>query len=153
MALKKDSKLDLKITYDDLLNNSKYLWDVSNKDLISQNIQKVHKKHVTQIIKLQNKQNQIISIGEDGFLKVCDLISKQVIKSFKICDLNLSSFVALKEDEIYAIGCWDNKLYIFNLNYGSKIKVISAHNESISSIIYLNNSNILLTASWDCTVK
>ncbi len=59
----------------------------------------------------------------------------------------------MKEDEIFAIGCWDNKLYIFNLNYGSKIKIINAHNESISSVVYLKFKCVLLTASWDCTVK
>jgi factor associated with neutral sphingomyelinase activation len=77
-----------------------------------------------------------MSIGEDGFLKVSDLVSKTVIKSFKICDLNLSGLVAIKEDELFAIGSWDNKLYIFNLNYGSKVKVISNHNESISAICF-----------------
>ncbi|EGR33579.1 neutral sphingomyelinase activation associated factor, putative [Ichthyophthirius multifiliis] len=154
MSIKSDNFYEQQnLTYSEIINNSKYLWDISDRNLIVQNIQKVHKKHVTQIIKLVNKPNQIISIGEDGFLKVCDLQSKQVIKSFKICDLNLSSFVVLKEDEIFAIGCWDNKLYIFNLNYGSKIKIIKAHNESISSIGYLKSKCVLLTASWDCTVK
>lgn len=40
----------------------------------------------------------------------------------------------IKEDEVYAIGCWDNKLYIFNLNYGSKTSTIEAHNDSISAV-------------------
>lgn len=95
----------------------------------------------------------MVSIGEDGFLKVSDLVTRSVIKSFKICDLNLSGFVPIKEDEIFAIGSWDNKLYVFNLNYGSKVKVISIHNESISSICYLSACSTLFTASWDCTVR
>ncbi|KAL4472641.1 hypothetical protein ABPG74_018590 [Tetrahymena malaccensis] len=137
-------------------NSNKYLWEVydGNKSQLQVDlISKAHKKNVTQIRKLKKKQNQIISIGEDGFLKVCDLPNKSVIKSFKICDLNLSSFVPIKEDEIFAIGCWDNKLYIFNLNYGSKVKVLSIHNESISSLSYFSSLNTLFTASWDCTVK
>lgn len=61
-----------------------------------------------------------MSIGLDGFLKVTDFVSRKVIKSFKICNFCLSSLIPLKNDEIFAIGSWDNKLYIFNLNYGNK---------------------------------
>jgi len=61
--------------------------------------------------------------------------------------------VAIKEDEIFVIGGWDNKLYVFNLNYGSKVKILSAHNESVSSLCFFPTSSILFSASWDCTVK
>jgi len=43
------------------------------------------------------------------------------MKSFKICDFCLSTMVVIKQDEIFAIGSWDSKIHIFNINYGSKI--------------------------------
>ena len=76
--------------------------------------------------------NNLITIGSDGFLKIFDLKEKSVLKSFKICDFCLSVIVPIKNEEIFAvyiylllilcinkIGSWASKIHLFNINYGS----------------------------------
>mmetsp|Transcript_8685 Transcript_8685/g.7636 ORF Transcript_8685/g.7636 Transcript_8685/m.7636 type:complete len:136 (-) Transcript_8685:102-509(-) len=76
-----------------------------------------------------------------------------VSRSFKVCDLTLSSLAELKSNELYALGSWDNNLYIFNMNYGTKVFGESLHDDAISSILFDKHKSILYTGSWDCSVK
>ena len=52
---------------------------------------------------MKNEPNKVISVSFDGCLKVVDLESKTVKKSFKVCDLALSACQVIKEDEVYAV--------------------------------------------------
>ena len=68
-------------------------------------IPKAHKKYIyinysqiTCAIHLQTKPNSLLTIGQDGFLKIFDVYDKICIKSFKICDFVLSSIAMLKQD-------------------------------------------------------
>ena len=89
----------------------------------------------------------------DGFLKVIDINNNQILKSFKICSFCLSCITTLKDSELFGLGSWDNKIYLFNVNYGSKIKTINAHNDSISDLVYLKKKQLLISSSWDCTLR
>lgn len=102
-------------------------------------------------------------MGQDGFLKVIDTKETQVLKSFKICDFCLSTLVAIKTDEIFAvhplchahmqIGSWDSKVHVFNINYGSKVQVVDKFNDAVSALVYLRKRRLLVTGSWDCSLK
>ena len=59
----------------------------------------------------------------------------------------------LKNDETFAIGGWDNKIYLFNIVYGSKSKPFVAHDNSIIDMAYMTKRKTLITASWDCSIK
>ena len=72
------------------------------------------------MVHLDSKPNSLLTIGQDGFLKIFDVYDKTCIKSFKICDFVLSSITMLKTDETFAIGSWDNNIYLFNIVYGSR---------------------------------
>lgn len=37
------------------------------------------------------------------------------------------------------LGSWDNKLYVFNLKYGNKIDYVEAHDDSITTLVYLRS--------------
>lgn len=61
-------------------------------------IPKAHKNQITCAIHLHSKPNSLLTIGQDGFLKIFDVYEKVCIKSFKICDFMLSSIAVLKQD-------------------------------------------------------
>jgi hypothetical protein len=61
-------------------------------------IPKAHKAAITKIVNLPSKPNTIVTIGQDGFLKVFDTYERSCQKSFKISDSCLSSIVSIKGD-------------------------------------------------------
>jgi len=67
--------------------------------------------------------------------------------------LSLSCATCIKDNELYALGGWDNNIYIYNLNYGNKIYSDQAHGDAISSLVFDSTKNIIYSASWDCTLK
>jgi hypothetical protein len=69
-------------------------------------------------IHLHSKPNSLLTIGQDGYLKIFDLYEKVCIKSFKICDFNLSSIAMLKQDETFAV-----KHYLFRSEPGIIISI------------------------------
>ncbi len=92
-------------------------------------------------------------MGQDGFLKVVEFGSRSVLKSFKISEFCLSAWAVVKEGEVFALGSWDNMIYIFNLVYGSRSKPLQAHDNSVSALLFLPLQSRLISASWDCTLK
>jgi factor associated with neutral sphingomyelinase activation len=84
---------------------------------------------------------------------VVDLYDKNCQKSFKICEVCISAIAAIKPDELYALGSWDNNIYLFNIVSGNKSKPVVAHNNSISDLKYLTKRKRLLSSSWDCYIK
>jgi len=128
------------------------LWDTEEFDRIqTQQVHKVHKGEISQVLELS--ENRVLSIGYDGFIKLTQIKDMIVSRSFKVCDMSLSSIVQLKENELYALGAWDNNVYIFNLNYGTRVFSESLHNDAISQIVYDPNRSVFCTGSWDCSVK
>jgi factor associated with neutral sphingomyelinase activation len=122
-------------------------------DIKFNEIPKAHKMPITRMLSLTSKPNTIVSIGQDGFLKVFDLVERACQKSFKICEFCLSSIVPIKGDEIFAIGSWDNSIYLFNIVYGSKSKPVLAHDNSVSDLVFLPKRKRLVSSSWDCSIK
>ena len=40
---------------------------------------------------MQNQEDKFVTTSHDSFLKVIDLKSKNIVKSFKVCDLSIST--------------------------------------------------------------
>jgi factor associated with neutral sphingomyelinase activation len=122
-------------------------------DIKFSEIPKAHRMAITHITPLASRPNTVITISQDGFLKVVDLYDKNCQKSFKICEVCISAIAAIKPDELYALGSWDNNIYLFNIVSGNKSKPVVAHNNSISDLKYLTKRKRLLSSSWDCYIK
>lgn len=52
---------------------------------------------------MKSKPNTLLTISQDGFLKIFDVYDKSCTKSFKICDFTLSCVAMLKPDETFAV--------------------------------------------------
>ncbi|CAD8114000.1 unnamed protein product [Paramecium primaurelia] len=136
------------------INVEGLIWEnLDKKDQFTNKvISKAHKTNITDMVVLE-KKNLLVTIGQDGFLKVIDLKEFTVLKSFKVDEFCLSVIVVLKQDEIFAIGSWGSQIHVFNINYGSKVQVVQRFNNSVSSLVYLQKKKILITGSWDCSLK
>ena len=53
---------------------------------------------ITKAVHLDSKPNSLLTISQDGFLKIFDVYDKVCIKSFKVSDFVLSSIAMLKSD-------------------------------------------------------
>jgi hypothetical protein len=48
-------------------------------------------------------EERILTVGNDGFIKVIDIQEKAILKSFKVCDFCLSSSQKLTDPDIFAV--------------------------------------------------
>ena len=42
---------------------------------------------------------------------------------------------------------------MYDLDYGKVTNVVGAHDDAVSCLNYLKEDNILISGSWDCSVK
>lgn len=72
-----------------------------------------------------------LSVGKDGFIKLTDFGTLEVKKSFRISDMPCSDLIQMTK-EVFLVSGWDGNLHIFNLNYGSTVSSIQAHDDAVT---------------------
>ena len=91
-----------------------------------------------------------LTVGKDGFIKLTDFETLEVKKSFKISEMPCSDLVQLTK-EVFVVSGWDSNLHIFNLNYGSTVNSIPAHDDAITSIELLPSLvSLSYCSEYDC---
>ncbi|OMJ93774.1 hypothetical protein SteCoe_3221 [Stentor coeruleus] len=108
----------------------------------------LHKKRISSINILNDR---ILTTGHDGCVKVVTLDKLQK-RSFTVCTLPISSSCVMNEKSI-AAGCYDNKLYIFNIGNGRVSQTINAHDDAISAVEYIDELSAIASVSWDAQLK
>jgi Beige/BEACH domain len=88
------------------------IWNASNlKRLSTSYISKVHKRYLNNLSFRSSEisalcplsDNRILTVGHDGFIKITQYQENNVARSFKVCDITLSSVTELKKNELYAV--------------------------------------------------
>ncbi|CAG9322235.1 NSMAF_3 [Blepharisma stoltei] len=130
---------------DTLLWNSHIIASKTNDDVSEITL---HKKRISSINELNN---QIITTGHDGCIKVLTLNPVKK-RSFPICDLAISCSAIINEKNIVS-GSYDSKLYVFNLSTGRVVDKISAHSDAISCCLNYEELGFIATGSWDCHIN
>mmetsp|Transcript_6052 Transcript_6052/g.6750 ORF Transcript_6052/g.6750 Transcript_6052/m.6750 type:complete len:935 (-) Transcript_6052:159-2963(-) len=98
--------------------------------------------------------DRMLFTATDGTVKVYSYKKKAKKMQFSVSNLALSCMDPLQEaGDMFAIGSWDNNLYVFNLAYGTIADSLYAHDDAVSACQVENEKNVVLTGSWDCTVK
>lgn len=72
-----------------------------------------HKDSVTSIIQKNTTSNEIISVGQDGMLKLYNTNERKLTHSVSLSLLSLSSCISyytLSQRNILVAGSWDNTL-------------------------------------------
>lgn len=115
-----------------------------------------HKEIVSTIIEMNGKGNDIASVGHDGNLKIYSLKDEKLTRSVSLSNLPLSSCVFYKttsQQNILVASSWDNTLIFYDLEFGKVIYVLLGHDDAVSSLSWSPLRNILISGSWDCTIK
>uniref|UniRef100_A0A1E1WCL3 BEACH domain-containing protein n=1 Tax=Pectinophora gossypiella TaxID=13191 RepID=A0A1E1WCL3_PECGO len=98
----------------------------------------LHKEAVTCALR---QGSRIISVGKDGTLKVYDIQQKKQIRSIILCDTPLSQCVMVDEN-IVAVGSWNNEIYLYDVEYGRVVESFRAHDDSVSCLLWLEKGII-----------
>jgi len=111
---------------------------------------KLHRGRIPSLL-LSKDSNTIFSVSQDLSLKIYDIINNKQVRSMKISQLNLSSCGLSTDEKRVYIGCWDNHVYVYSVDYSRIIDTVYAHDDAVSCMHV--NDDLLVTGSWDATVR
>ncbi|CAL7951198.1 unnamed protein product [Xylocopa violacea] len=116
-----------------------------------------HKESVSSIT-ITNKEeiNEIISVGQDGMLKLYSIKNKKLTRSVSLSSLPLSSCISYytpSHRNILVAGSWDNSLIFYDIEFGRVIDILQGHEDAISCLALSSTRRIIISGSWDCTAK
>ena len=129
------------------------IWDVFNTSCIITFNE--HTSKVTEIHYATNKPNVLVSSSLDGTVRVYDLIK---YKNFRTMTTpNPTQFTCCAVDfsgDIVCAGSLDTySIYVWSIKTGDLIDVLAGHTAPVSSLVFSNIKDMLLSGSWDNTVK
>ncbi|XP_001651497.2 protein FAN isoform X1 [Aedes aegypti] len=110
-----------------------------------------HKDEITSML-LDEESKHIFTTSKDGTFKCYSLHERRQIRSVQISDMPLSA-IRLTNGKSAILGCWDNSITIYNLDYGKISQVIAAHDDAVSCLSTVKGCEVLVSGSWDCSVK
>ncbi|XP_055537096.1 protein FAN-like [Wyeomyia smithii] len=110
-----------------------------------------HKDEITSLL-LDETMGSIFTTSKDGTFKCYSLTERRQTRSVQVSDMPLSA-ARLTSEKLIILGCWDNSIIIYNLDYGRISQVISAHDDAVSCLSSVDASELLVSGSWDCSVK
>ncbi|XP_058815825.1 protein FAN-like [Topomyia yanbarensis] len=110
-----------------------------------------HKDEITSLL-LDETMGSIFTTSKDGTFKCYSLTEKRQIRSVQVSDMPLSA-ARLSSGKSIILGCWDNSIIIYNLDYGKISQVIPAHDDAVSCLSTMEGNDLLVSGSWDCSVK
>ncbi|XP_068670039.1 protein FAN-like isoform X4 [Montipora foliosa] len=111
---------------------------------------KLHKDTVTSV-RLSKDCKNVFSVSQDTQLKMYSIENKKQLRGINLSSMALSSCAIMPDSKTIIVGSWDNKIYIYSVEYGRVVDTKSGHDDAISCLSW--NDGILVTASWDSTVK
>ncbi|CAL1532355.1 unnamed protein product [Lymnaea stagnalis] len=91
------------------------------------------------------------SVSQDSFLKMYSLEEQRQLRSVNMSQMALSSCEVMEDNKTIVVGCWDNKVYFYSIEYGRVLDTLNGHDDAVSCVRW--KSGRLFTASWDSTVK
>ncbi|KAK3746418.1 hypothetical protein QZH41_012767, partial [Actinostola sp. cb2023] len=141
--------VNLSVDFDDGTAPEPEHW--TNIDKLEQtSSQKLHKHTVTSV-QLSKDCKHVFSVSQDTQLKIYSLEEQQQIRSINLSSMALSSCAIMPDAKTIVVGSWDNNIYIYSVEYGRVLDTQRGHDDAISCLCW--NNGILVTASWDSTVK
>jgi WD40 repeat protein len=108
-----------------------------------------HKKGVFDI---QVIDNQLYTIGGDGYLTIWDIFKRQAVESIQVSGKSLRTMVC-RGDEL-VIGASDDSIYFLNKNTLEITHTIeNAHNNSVFSLAFSPDNHYLLSGGRDAMLN
>ncbi|XP_050076251.1 protein FAN-like [Anopheles maculipalpis] len=94
----------------------------------------------------------IFTTSKDGTMTCYSTSEKRKIRSVQLSDLPISS-VQIADDRSIIMGGWDDTILIYNFDFGKITSTIRAHDDAVSCISYVPSYGLLVSGSWDCSLK
>jgi len=114
-------------------------------------LNRIH-RDVVSGVQLARDGRRVVTISQDGFIKVYCLEMGHQLVSYCVSTMPLTCLQLLPGDEAALIGARDNNIYIFNLVQCVSTQPMEyAHDDSVIDINWTHN--LLLTCSDDCSAK
>ncbi|XP_076234034.1 protein FAN isoform X2 [Calliopsis andreniformis] len=116
-----------------------------------------HKECVTSLMMLNNERiDEIVSVGQDGILKLYNIKTKKLTRSVALSSLPLSSCISYytpSHRNILVVGSWDNSLIFYDIEFGREIGKLQGHEDAVSCLALSPSRKLIISGSWDCTIK
>uniref|UniRef100_A0A182QB95 WD repeat-containing protein 55 homolog n=1 Tax=Anopheles farauti TaxID=69004 RepID=A0A182QB95_9DIPT len=110
-----------------------------------------HKDEITAVA-IERPTGNIFTTSKDGTMTCYGMGEKRKIRSVQLSDLPISS-VQIACDRSVILGVWDNTILIYNFDFGKISSTIRAHDDAVSCVSYLPSHGLLVSGSWDCSLK
>ncbi|CAH3169012.1 unnamed protein product [Porites evermanni] len=141
--------IKVNVDFDDGFNHNHAQW--TNMEKLQQTTcHKLHKDTVTSV-RLSKDCKNVFSVSQDTQLKMFSIETRKQVRGINLSSMALSSCAIMPDSKTIIVGSWDNKIYIYSVEYGRVVDTKSGHDDAISCLCW--NDGILVTASWDSTVK
>ncbi|XP_038068746.1 protein FAN-like isoform X2 [Patiria miniata] len=111
---------------------------------------KLHKDTVKDV-QVSDDGKTVFSVSQDTSLKLYSLEDQRQRRSISISSMPLSSLSAMPDGKTVLVGSWDDSLYLYSIEYGRIVDKLMAHDDAVSALHL--QGEVLVTASWDSTVK
>nr|CAD7405985.1 unnamed protein product [Timema cristinae] len=95
----------------------------------------------------------VVSVGQDSLLKMYSLAEKRQVRSVTLSSMALSSCIVLPDEKTLIVGCWNNSIILYNLEFGRIVDSIRAHEDAVSCLCWTNSTQMLVSGSWDCSIR
>jgi periodic tryptophan protein 2 len=129
------------------------VWDTSNGSLIV-----TFSEHISKVSDLKfasSKTNVLVSASYDGTVRAYDLVK---YRNFRIMTTpQPCQFLSVAVDfsgEIICAGSMDPySIFVWSLKTGDLVDILSGHTGPVSSLAFSSVKDLLVSGSWDKTVK
>lgn len=127
-------------------------------DIFDFNEQKVthvlqHHKLPVFDIKTVKSKNELLLASEDGTVSVWDLLTLQLLYTFKVSTATVRVISISPDEKTVAFGCKDNIIRIYQLEDYSLISELDQHTLPVTSLQFSPDGKYLLSGSRDAQLK
>ena len=139
------------VTVNEKISNADLSWFSSVRDLKFISSINIHRSSISSMVYDTSERN-LISVNQDGVIKVFDSIENKLTRSSNVCQLALTS-CKLASDQIAVLGSLDNNVYLYSFEAGRTISSFAAHDDAVSCIAAAKNGSTFASGSWCADIK
>jgi WD40 repeat protein len=102
-------------------------------------------------ISINETGSHIALCGQDGFIRILETNFFNIVSEFKTHNTGVNC--AIFKGETIFTGGKNAHIALWNWKTGEQLKQITAHNYAVYDFVFLNNQQLLVSASFDKSIK
>ncbi len=104
-------------------------------------------------IKSINYKKELLAASEDGTVSVWSLENYQNLYQFKVAEAMVRCIAISPDEQLIALGCKNNEIYIYRSDDFSLVQQLSGHTLPITSLQFSPDGQFLISGSRDAQLK